>query len=129
MQRTSRRRLVTFEKSLTQNMRAVRCRQLTTQWVNFNDLDAWRRRDIGHRTAERGKRHEFCPDGERRLSAGKAQLRLVVATHPNNSQQVWGIPNEPGILVVVSGPRLAGGRSSKTPPPCRIRCTAVENTF
>src|SRR5215510_11194964 len=129
MQRTSRRRFVTFEKSLTQNMRAVWRGQLTAQWVNFNDLDTWRRSEIGHRSSGRGKLHEFCPDGKRRLCAGKAQLRLVVETHPNNSQQVWGIPNEPGILVVVSGPRLAGSRSSKTPPPCRIRCTAVENTF
>src|SRR5262245_64296790 len=86
MQRTSRRRFVTFEKSLTQNMRAVRRRQLTAQWVNFNDLDTWRRSEIGHRSSGRGELHEFCPDGKCRLCAGKAQLRLVVETHPNNSR-------------------------------------------
>src|SRR5262245_52596969 len=121
MQRTSRRRFVTFEKSLTQNLRAVRRRQLTAQWVNFNDLDTWRRSEIGRRRSGCRELHELCPDGKRSLSAGKAQLRLVVEPHPNNSQQVWGIPNEPGILVVVRGPRLAGSRSSKTPPPCCIR--------
>src|SRR5215510_4768714 len=121
MQWTSRRRFITFEKSLTQNLRAVRRRQLTAQWVNFNDLDTWRRSEIGRRSSGRGELHEFCPDGKCRLSAGKAQRRLVVETHPNNSQQVWGIPNEPGIIVVVSGSGLARSRSCETPPPCRGR--------
>src|SRR5215468_732029 len=129
MQRTSRRRFVTFEKSLTQNIRTVRRRQLAAQRINLNNFDTRRRSEIGRRSSGRGKLHEFCPDGKRRLCAGKAQLRLVVETHPNNSQQVWGIPNEPGIFVVVSGPGLARSRSSKTPPPRRLRRAAVEYTF
>ena len=129
MQRASRRWFVTFEKSLTQNIRAVRCRQLTAQRVNFNNLDTGRRSEIGDRSPGGGKFHKFCPDGKRRLSSGKAQLRLVVETYPHNSQQVGGIPNEPGILLVVSGSRLAGSRSCKAPSSGRVRCAAVENSF
>ena len=72
MQWASRRWFVTFEKSLTQNIRAVRRRQLTAQRVNLNNLDTGRRREIGYRGPGGGELHEFCPDGKRRLSAGKA---------------------------------------------------------
>src|SRR5262245_2642472 len=124
MQRTSRRRFVTFEKSLTQNIRAVRRRELAAQWINLNNFDTRRRSEIGRRSSGRGELHEFCPDRERRLSSGKPELRFVVEAHPNNRQQVWGISNEPSILVIVGGSGLARSWSCKTPSSRRIRRAA-----
>ena len=89
---------VTLEESLAQNIGTIRCRQLTAQGINFNNLDTGWRDEIGYRSTGRGAFHEFSPDGKRRLSTGKAQLRLVVESHPNNSQQIGVYPTNQASL-------------------------------
>src|SRR5512144_2205792 len=129
MQWASRRWFVAFDKSLTQNIRAIRCCQLAAQRVDFDDLDTGRGDEIGNWRPGSGELHELRPDGECRLSARKTQLRLVVETNPNYSQQIRGITDKPSVFVVVSCSRLAGGWTCKPPSPGCIRRAAVEDSL
>src|SRR6266571_2760185 len=82
MKRTGPRGLISFEKGLTQYIRAVGRRQLAAQWIDLNDFNSRGWNKVGDRRSGRGLLHKLSPDRQRSLSAGEAELALAIEPYP-----------------------------------------------
>jgi hypothetical protein len=77
-----------------------------------------RRLEIAKRTIAVRHVHEARPDGHGRLRPRQSESSILVASHPHAGREIGRESHEPGVVLVVGGPR-------SSPPPggrIRIRC-------